>query len=169
MKTIQFFKTGMLVLFLTGMIACGGVSKQDALDYNESIINGQLKVIAAFDAWNASETQVDSFFIGLTQLVDSELKRAEALNNLGDDADFKNAYITFLTQTKDFLNKEDALLKKVDQMIAEKTELTQEEADEVKKEEEALNAVYDQNQNDFLAKQKAFVAKYGLELEEAKK
>ncbi|MFY8096775.1 MAG: hypothetical protein ACOVMH_03065 [Flavobacterium sp.] len=169
MKINQILKAITLVLFLTGMIACGGVSKQEALDYNENIINGQLKVIAAFDAWNASETQVDSFFNELTRVVDSELKRAESLNNLGDDADFKNAYITFLKQTQDFLNKEDALLKKVDQMIAEKTELTQEEADEVKKEEEALNAVYDQNQNDFLAKQKAFVGKYGLELEDAKK
>ena len=158
-----------MFLILAVFAACGGVSKNEALKYNENIVDGQMKVIAAFNDWNNSEENSDSLMLVLSNLVDSELKRTETMNNLGDDADFKNAYITFLNDTKTFLNKETDLLNRLDQSMAEKEELSEAEIDAFKLEEQNLNEVYDKNQNDFLAKQKVFTDKYGLVLEEGKK
>jgi hypothetical protein len=70
--------------------------------------------------------------------------------------------------TKKFLVNEDELLNKVDQMMVE-GDLTEQEVDALKLEEQNLNDIYDKNQNEFLAKQKAFTDKYGLVLEEGKK
>jgi CMP-N-acetylneuraminic acid synthetase len=158
-----------MFLILAFFAACGGVSKNEALNYNENIVDGQMKVIDAFNDWNNSEENSDSLMLVLSNLVDSELKRTETMNNLGDDADFKNAYITFLNDTKTFLNKETDLLNRLDQSMAEKMELSEAEIDAFKLEEQNLNEVYDKNQNDFLAKQKVFTDKYGLVLEEGKK
>ncbi len=171
MNTIKLFKaiklSGIFLLFI-GFFACGGVSKNEALAYNEDIVDGQLKVITAFNNWNNSEENSDSLFQILNNVVESELKRSETMKNLGEDASFKDAYITFLNDTKKFLVNEDELLNKVDQMMVE-GDLTEQEVEALKLEEQNLNDIYDKNQNEFLAKQKAFTDKYGLVLEEGKK
>jgi hypothetical protein len=97
MNTIKLFKaiklSGIFLLFI-GFFACGGVSKNEALAYNEDIVDGQLKVITAFNNWNNSEENSDSLFQILNNIVESELKRSETMKNLGEDASFKDAYIT---------------------------------------------------------------------------
>ena len=167
MKLFKAIKLSGIFLLIIGFFACGGVSKNEALAYNEDIVDGQLKVITAFNNWNNSEENSDSLFQILDNVVESELKRSETMKNLGEDASFKDAYITFLNDTKKFLVNEDELLKRVNQMM-EEGDLTEQEVDALKLEEQNLNDIYDKNQNEFLAKQKAFTDKYGLVLEDKK-
>jgi hypothetical protein len=159
-----FFKTSCLLLVVSGFTSCGGISSNEAAVYNDAIVDGETKIVAAFDTWNSAESNEDSLYNGFSTLIDSELSRVASMKSLGEDSSFKSAYLVFLTETKSFLTKETELLAKVNQTIAEEG-LTPEYIEEVKKEEEILNTEFEKTQDDFMSKQKVFAEKYGLKLE----
>jgi hypothetical protein len=134
-----------MFLLLIGFFAYGGVIKNEALTFNKDIVARQLKVITAFNNWQNSEENSDSLSQNLKDEEESELKSSETIKNLGEDTSIKDAYITFLFNTKKFLVNEDELLNRVDKMM-EEGDLTEQEVDVLKLEEQNLNDIYDKNQ-----------------------
>lgn len=165
----NFVKVILVLFAATFMLSACAPTKEDAMNYNDKIIQEQKKIvqsekelISAIKQNLTKGSTLEDLLDELSTQVDASIKVVEELGNLGKDASFKDAAIAFLTTYKDVVDNEyeDWLknLRTPDELITENVLYEEEEL------VHAINRKLDKANNLFLDAQKEFATKYDFRL-----
>lgn len=161
MKKNYFF---LLVISTAVFLYSCGPSKEDAIKWNDSIINCEDEISTAVDAFTAAidveGTDLNKECDKAISAGDAGLAKMKALPDFKDGADFKAAGIESLTVFESLLKNE------CKQMAILLSDSNATEADFAKVKEHLATTVtkVDAADKKFIAAQKAFADKWGFEL-----
>jgi len=167
MRKIYFVLFTMLAATFT-LMSCGP-SKEQAMDYNDKIINEQKKIIKAendlIKAIKKSYVTVDMLEMMLDDLsvqIDDSKKVVEGMKDLGKDTEFKDATLAFLNTYKEVVGNEYKAwlmnLRIPDENVTSEVLLEEEELIY------NINKKLDKANNAFTDAQKIFADKYQFKL-----
>jgi len=167
-KFINFFA---LAILMTLIVSCKP-SKEDAIKYNDALVNEEVLVIKAESAFsdaviNNKHEDVDNLYNAFLKQIETSISVVNNIKPLGNDSKFKDATLSLLTTYESVTKNEYAEVLKIAKVPDE--EFTQEHNNKMNELSKKIDNKLDKEVQNFLKAQKELANKYNITLSVPKK
>ncbi len=162
-KIINLFA---LTVLITLLVSCKP-SKDDAIKYNDALVNEEIRVIEAEKAFsdaviNNKQEELDNLYNAFLKQIETSITVVSEIKSLGGDSKFKDATLSLLTTYKSVVKQEYAEVLKIAKVPDE--EYTEEHNNKMNEISTKIDEMLDKEVQNFLKAQKELTTKYNITL-----
>lgn len=159
------------IIVLTTIIVSCKPSKEDAIKYNDALVNEEVLVIQAESAFsdavvNNKQEELDKLYNAFSKQVQSSILTVNNIKPLGDDSKFKDATLGLLSAYESVVKQEYAEVLKIAKVPDE--EYTEEHNNNMNDLSKKIDEKLDKEVQNFLNAQKEMTSKYNITLSTSK-
>jgi hypothetical protein len=153
-------------ILITWMISCKP-SKEDAIKYNDALVNEEILVIEAESAFsdavvNNKQDELDKFYNAFSKQIENSTAAVNEIKPLGGDSKFKDATLALLSAYSSVVKQEYAEVLKIAKVPDE--EYTEEHNNKMDELSKKIDEKLDKEVQNFLSAQKELTSKYNITL-----
>jgi len=157
----------MAFVALVAMLISCKPSKEDALKYNDALVNEEILVIKAESAFtdaviNNRQNELDSLYQIFLKQIDISIANVNNIKPIGDENKFKDATLSLLSTYKSVVNNEYAEVLEIAKVPDD--EFTQEHNNNMNLLSEKIDEKLEKEIQNFLNAQKELAKKYDLSI-----
>jgi hypothetical protein len=169
MKNLRTFLA--LTVLITLMVSCKP-SKDDAIKYNDALVNEEILVIESESAFsdavvNNKQEELDKLYNAFSKQIQLSILKVTVIKPLGGDSKFKDATLALLNAYASVAKEEYAEVLKIAKVPDE--EYTEEHNNRMNELSKKIDDKLDKEVQNFLNAQKELTAKYNIVLSPTKK